>query len=195
MTTAESWKFTWLTLRALFVYTDGPKAKVNWVPIAWALLAIAALTLMGVFWTPLGFVALAALVVFEPVGLWFRDWSGYRSTRYLNEDRDVALIVRTRPDGWRPDTHVKIPGTPTSTVHEFRVQTSILLLTAANDQHISLSLTPRDDLRGTYEEALVEAQKRMGLPAGRIRTLVQGRKRFPRGHDYSCPPAGNTVPA
>ena len=67
----------------------------------------------------------------------------------------------------------------------------ILLLTAANDQHVSLNITPRDeDLYRKYRATLGQAQDRMRLPPRQIRTFVQGRKKFPRGYDYSCPPAG-----
>ena len=67
MTTPESWKFTWLTL--LFVYTGGPKTKVNRQPVIWGLLAITALIAIGLLWTPLGFLILGALVIIEPLGL------------------------------------------------------------------------------------------------------------------------------
>lgn len=194
MTTLESWKFTGLTLLALLWHTgsDG-RGVLHWKTILG--LGVPAAIVIGVWQVP-GAAFLAVFLAAEMLGLWYTDWSGHCSTRYLSQDRKVALIVRTNPSGWKPDTHVKVPGTPSATAHEFRIQTMIMLLTAANDQHVSLSIAPRDDgLYRRYKAELGQAQDRMGIPAGRIRTFVQVRKRFPRGHDYSCPPAVNTVPA
>jgi hypothetical protein len=129
MTPAESWKFTGLTLLALLWHTgsDG-RGVLHWKSILG--LGIPAAIVIAIWQVP-GAAFLAAFLAVEALGLWYVNWSGRCSTRYLNADRNVALIVRTTPNGWKPDTHVKVPGTASSTAHEFRIQTMILLLTAS----------------------------------------------------------------
>jgi hypothetical protein len=186
MTLPESWKFTGLNLLALLWHRDRRgRSRIHWLTILGTAAALAATALIP----GTGSLIPAALVIGIPAGLWLADWSGLFHPRYLSADRRAALIVRSGPQGWRPDGHLKAPGTPAADVSEFRIRAMTALLPDANEHGITITLNPRDDgLFRRYAAELVTAQDRLGIPAGHRRTLVKGRKRW-RGHDYVCAPA------
>lgn len=185
MTKKASWRFTWLTLKAMLFHrnTEG-RAVVHW----FAPLALAAFTTaLWIVWGP-GF-AITGLLLFiasEFAMVHFVEWSGKCTTRYVNEEQTVALVVKALPDGsWKPDTHVKGPKVPKKETAAFRANVMAQLLQAANENAVVLKMTARDEkLLNSYKQDLKTAQEQMGIPSADFRTIEILGKNWIRG--FNC---------
>lgn len=185
MTKKASWRFAWLTLKAILFHrnTEG-HAIIHWI----APLFLAAFTVaLWLLWGPI--FATTALVLFcagEFAMVHFLEWSGKCTTRYVNRKQTIALVVRVHPDGsWQPGTHVKEPEVQKEETAAFRANVMAQLLEAANRGSVILKMTARDaKLLESYEHDLKTAQEQMGIPTAEFRTIEILGKNWIRG--YNC---------
>ncbi|MBE0010542.1 hypothetical protein DXT87_12195 [Arthrobacter sp. AET 35A] len=190
MTKMASWRFTWLTLKAmLFHRSTAGDVVIYWI----APLALAASTVaLSFVWSP-GF-AITALLLFvagELAMVHLLEWSGWCATRYVNKEQTLALVVKVLSDGsWKPDTHVKEPEVSKEDTAAFRVSVMAHLLEAANRNAVILRMTARDEkLLKSYEQDLKKAQEQMGIPLADFQTIEIEGKNWIRGFNCAVKPS------